>query len=222
VPSDFALAYHASELVLDRELLIIAAADGALTAVDVASGATAWSTIAGAGWASPPVIAGDDVAALRVDGTLLVCAVESGEGARSLAAGSEVVAAWPLAEGLQWFDAGALRQWSQAGLLETALPGRAVNGGAGFVVLEDGAVWWIDGDGALSESGLMLPPAAVRAARLLRWGDSVVDVGERQLRVYGRQPYVIERAAAVVSAAVVADHLLVASEDGRIAWYRGD
>lgn len=209
------LAYR-SPLVVDRDLLIVAARDGRLLAAQRGSAATLWQGAPGAPFAADPVLVGEHVLVVRADGSLARIRAEDGgqDGGTRLA--RPVVAAWAAGAGLAGLTAGESWTWDGAALRVEALPEPAIGGGPGVAVGGFGKVW-IRGASAWEEAGRLDPrPQAGAGIAALLWSGQAVVAHGRHLAVLGRNPFRIDAGSDLLEPALWDGALVAASLEGRI------
>ena len=214
--SDFAPAVYRSQVILDRQFLILAGTDGSLVASDPNDRQAGWRTPVGAAFISTPVIQGDLVLAARRDGTLIACQIDRGEIFAQVSVGPEILAVWPHEGGLRGLT--RTRQFTWMGRGEptlVVLPREIVGGNQGVLVTKDRQVL-IDRNNEWQLLGSM-------SGRLsgvpVRWGDRAVIPEGGTLEVLGIGGFRLSTAAAYLNPVVVGDRLAVATADGQILFY---
>ncbi len=214
--SDFAPAVYRSQVILDRQFLIVAGTDGSLVASDPNDRQAGWSTPVGAPFVCTPVIHGDLVLAARRDGTLIAGQIDRGEIIAQVAVGAEILAVWPYEGGLRGLT--RTRQFTWMGSGEptlVVLPREIVGGNQGILVTKDRQVlidrnkeWQLLGSISGRLSGVPV-----------RWGDRAVIPEGATLEVLGVGGFRLSTPAAFLNPVVVGDRLAVAAADGQILLY---
>ncbi len=213
VATDFAPLSYRSPLIVDRELLIIAGADGRLHAVQRGTTTTIWEGQPGASFACAPVLVGESVLVARRDGRLERLHVENGAPDVGGALDQPVVAAWTTPTGIAGLTTS--RAWAWDGTLSGEdLPEACLGGGPGVAVSVLGKVLR-RGEKDWTEVGRLDPrPQAGAMISGQLWGDQAVIAHDRVLSVFGSTPFRLDAGSALLAPAVWDGRLVAASIDG--------
>jgi len=218
-PTDHPLLSYRSPLVVDRELLIVAGNDGRLYAVDQATARPLWQGGAGATFACAPILVGDLILTVRMDGRLEAVRVEDGV-TTSASLGEPVVAAWSDGSVLGGLSAGQSWSWNGVDLQRQDLPEPCIGGGPGIIVSPFGRVQIKEGD-AWRDAGRLEPrPQAGEPIRAMPWsGHAVITVG-RVAHVLGAQPFRLDAGSELLPPVIWEGRLVLASLEGGVWAYQ--
>ncbi|MBN8524643.1 MAG: hypothetical protein J0M02_04830 [Planctomycetes bacterium] len=214
--SDHAILAHHSQLVIGRNLLIVAANEGRIIAVQSGSVAPVWQTPAGAPLVGEMRMVGEDILFARADGTLERVRAEDGrsEGARQL--GQPVISVWATPDGIAGLSDSSTWAWTGGEVVMEALPERAIGGGPDVMVGVFGKIW-LRGQAGWQEMGRLDPrPQPGQSLHALAWvGQAVVAHGPR-LSVFGSTPFRVDAGSDLLPPTVWDGALVAASLEGKV------
>lgn len=218
VGTDLAPLHFVSQVVVDRELTVIAGRDGRLYAID-AAGRSIWQGEAGAAF-SGMLLVGEEILAVRADGRLDAVRIEDGVVARSESAGGQILAAWAEPGIQRGMTADRVWSWSGGAVKTEQLPEPCIAGGPGVVVTALGKVL-VRGSDRWTESVRLDPrPQPGRIGGALCWAGHGVVANGSVLQVCGPTGFRLEAGAEILPPVLWGDVLVVATIEGRVWMYR--
>ncbi len=214
--TDMPLAIFESPLLIDRRFLIIAGNDQAIQGVAERHASSRWSSESGAAFAAAPLVIGDRVLCVRVDGELRVLQAYDGKPLGGTALGSPVVAAWSVGgKSLAGLTANTAWSWDGAEVTTEPLPQTAMAGAESVLIGINGRVWLRSGsewkDMGRVEGTITGSPVA--------WQDHVAVPIGTSMRVLGARGFGITQTADFLPAVVIGGKLAVVNQNGTVAVY---
>lgn len=217
--TDLAPLSFRSQLILDRDLLIVAGRDGRLVAGQRATGAPVWSGAPGAAIVAA-VLADGQIRVVRADGRLELVGAEDGAVLRTAAAPGRVLAAWVDGTTLHGIGPEAAWRWAGAEVSRDALPEPCIAGGPGVAVTTLGRVLLAGASGWHEVGRLPARPDGAAIAGAVAWsGHAAVAIGSR-LEVFGPSPFSLDAGSDVLPPVLWGGHLVAASLEGGVWIYR--
>jgi hypothetical protein len=217
--TNFALGRYVSPLVLDREVLIVAGLDKRPAASDNQDSPMLWTGAIGAEIACSPVVVGDSVMVLRIDGNGELYACDTGSVTATVSMDGRVVDAWRDGETLVAVTPLNRAVWDgEAVTMSEPFPQTVIRAGPGVVVSADRQVHIVADDGTWTSLGKIEANRKLTAPPL-RWGDSVVITTADEISVYGAKSFSIALEHEALPAALFNGHLVVGDVSGRIRIY---
>ncbi|MBA3707500.1 MAG: hypothetical protein H0W83_01620 [Planctomycetes bacterium] len=214
--TDLAPAIFESPLLIDRRFLIVSGLDNALHGMDERHPTSNWATAPGQAFAASPVISGDAVLTVQVDGTLSSIQAYDGKILGTSAIGQPIVAAW-VVDGKRLAGLCANIGWSWDGkeLITEPLPQAAAGGAKDVIVGTNGRIWLRSGtewkdmgrvDGTITGDPVV-------------WRDHVaVPVGP-SMRVLGARGFGVTQSADFLPPVVIGDKLGLVNQNGQVFIY---
>ena len=214
--TDLPLLDYTSELIVGRRFIILAGLDGALHASDDRTPLAAWHGPQGAGFVHGPVLLGDRVLALRVDGVLDVHLPDDGKLVTRHALDGEVLSAWTADDGLHCVT--RVSHWVCTGEqppVRSPLPQEIRSAGRGVLITPDNHAWILAQDSWQDVGRFDGRPSA----QPLVWsGHAVLPIG-KQLLVLGPKGFAVLSDSEFLAPVIVGQQLAIVTQSGMVRFY---
>ncbi len=136
--SDYAVSYHSSALILDRESVIAVGLDNTIHAIDIASSDIVWQFKPQSPVALSVIVQEDRAFVAELNGTITMLDVDNGIVLSTAKLDTIITAVWEAERGLAGYA--GLSEWTWDGMAEVqkvSLPQEAENGSAGIIITKD-------------------------------------------------------------------------------------
>jgi hypothetical protein len=214
--TDLPPAIYRSPYALDRILVIVAGDDGRLHALNGNKPSDQWQSAAGALFATSPTVVGDEVLAVRTDGSLLVLSADQGLPMRQSNLGRAVAGAWLTGRGVAGMAGAMVFTWEGGEPAFEEAPAEAAVAGPDAFITSTGRPW-LRTAGGWKE----LPKIDGKITGIpVAWQDQVAVAVDSRVVVSGPRPFSVDLGAdALDPLPLPGGRLLVVAANGRFALY---
>jgi PEGA domain len=214
--TDLPIIDYTSELIVGRRFIILAGMDGALHASDDRNPLASWHGSPGSTFVHAPVLVGDRILAVRIDGSIEVYLPDDGKLAAKYPLDGEVLSAWQSKDGLHCVT--RTSHWLCVGETEptrSPLPQEIRSAGREVLITPDNHAWILS-DNTWRDVGRF---EGKLTAQPIHWtGHAVLPLGN-QMTVIGPKGFSITAANEFLAPEIVGNQLAVATLGGMVRFY---